>query len=120
MGESQKPRKAMKQREMNPIKLVMDRGLHTVTKYRENEDGDTEEYVEAKPKGLVLAPVQTMVLAGFINEQTRRIQTLDALLTEMLKYSAEDAVEDGEGDEDQRLINAQRKNYGDDEYARSC
>ena len=88
MGKNKKPRKERKPREMNPVALVMTRGLNTTTK--KQADGSHAE--QADPRGVVLAPVQTMVLAAFIQEQTKTIGKLNAII-EMMQEEDQDEDE---------------------------
>ena len=81
-------KRSPKKREKDPVKLVLQRGLHAVLK--KGEDG--QEIAELQPKGVVLAPVQTMILASFIQTQK---QTIDLLLAE-----DKDDGEEVETDED--------------------
>jgi len=79
--------KRQRKREMDPIKLVMERGLNqeqrptTIT----DEDGNEQEAVEVKlrPRGVVLLPMQTLVLANYINALNQRIQTLEGVIDMM-------------------------------------
>lgn len=83
-----KPRKV---REMNPVKLVLDRGLHTITKPDVDEEGNDASVTIASPQGVVLGPFQAQALAAFINAQQQKIQTLDGIIAQMEK--------DAEGDD---------------------
>lgn len=82
MGESHKPRKQRKQREMNPIKLVMDRGTNVEERWQRQEDGTKVKVPTAWPKGVVLGPIQTLTLATFIQTQDQTIQQLESIIEE--------------------------------------
>lgn len=66
MGNNAKPR------ETDPIKLVLERGLNQEKRWTPILDeegqptGAKEKRMSTKPLGIVLGPVQTMVLAKYI------------------------------------------------------
>lgn len=95
---NQDPRHPRKKREMDPIKLVMERGLNAEMRWVHivDEDGKVvgkERQMTPAPKGLVLAPIQTMVLAKYIMQ-------MNAILETALADDPEDdeAAEEAEGD----------------------
>lgn len=95
MAESEKPRKARKMREMNPVKLVLDRGTNMEKRWQpvRDEDGNVvgkEKVPTLTPKGVVLGPMQTMVLAGFINQTQRTIQTLEGIIDQLEQEDDDD------------------------------
>jgi hypothetical protein len=80
MGRNKQPRKARKEREMDPIKLVMERGMSTamINVPVTDEDGAVlgkEQRLMPRPKGVVLGPVQTMVLAKYIMQLNAILET---------------------------------------------
>jgi len=73
MPKSETPRKARKPREKDPVKLVTSRGLNMEERWQPitDENGNKlgkEKVMTVAPKGVVLAPVQTMMLASYIQQ----------------------------------------------------
>jgi len=79
---SKKRKKA--KREKDPLKLIMERGLHMEERWQQSrevdEDGQVtekrERVLQMAPKGVVLAPIQTMMLASFLQQQQQTIEML--------------------------------------------
>ena len=98
MPVSEKPRKNMKPRDKDPITLVLERGLRTQEGRVPilDEDGTQQGFEMgkvARPVGVVLGPIQTLVLANAIVGMHRKIEQLDAILAEALKDEDTDKEE---------------------------
>lgn len=88
----QREDKKYKPRDKDPVKLVMERGSNVIIKkapvvddngvQQKDEDGLPMFTMTAvpKPMGVVLAPVQTMLLAGYIQTRQKQIDALTELL----------------------------------------
>ena len=83
-------KKRRKQREKDPVTLVLQHGMAQEMRWSErDEDGKREQRMVSAPKGVVLGPVQAYVLAQYIQK-----------LNYLLQIATQEEPEDGHTDQE--------------------